>query len=840
MIPDASKYTDRILNSDIEAIGFLDIVKTRDDVHCFASKDLETKEVYLFHDHPELDNVEVWDDIDKKVYIIPERTGTLDEGAKFWSLAAMNGSRLVVHNAMGYDKHVVERCWPDLEWPFDAWHDTFVQSKLQWFDRPRVKGSKSPHGLQAIGIKNGINKPPIDDFKIMTPYILHRVLEDVHIQEYAYVGLEKERIALKEVQKMDFGGSFKIEALYANKAALQEMSGALVDQDHLYGCVADLSEKLKALSDRIEPLLPPTVKAKTKRVSRSELAEALGYDKRKIKDKMVQRKRNGEIETVVEKPYYAPSVNFYNTEKGKLYSGSHVEHGFSPQFQKKGEYTAWRNTNHPDTKPKEWEVEVEETQVKQLDKNTCGYFDVSPEDVDIIVGPYTKVQFLETTMSQNEKVKGYAVRLGWKRAEEWNFKEGFNGGKVKVDVRTVVRWPPKAAPENQIVKIIPAGGMLVTSPKLEEDEYDQLPAGVGQDIAHYNTYAHRLRFIRNPKDPENKGLLSYVDERGRIPCGVNTYNTSTGRSSHRVWVNAPSHSAIYGDEIRAGIIAGVGRKLAAGDQKSSQLSIAAFFAKNSEYYKAVAEGSEYLEDEEGNKVIDPETGRPTYLGESAHCHSARNFGVVSHNEWMEAKRTQDSGMLHDLGLRRGFSKGASFGVIFGCSGGKLAGMLKIPEKEGTQKRDNFLTQMGLNDVKVFLEGCKERYPRAGGYYIPLAFGYWVFCSQDHKAINYLIQGTEALAQKLSELQMDKMVLAEGIEDHGYQILSMHDECLWDVEEGYEHKFGAIISKAYTWAADVIYKYYLKYPDKFPNKGGPVFKVDLSGGYDIGDNYGEVH
>jgi hypothetical protein len=217
------------------------------------------------------------------------------------------------------------------------------------------------------------------------------------------------------------------------------------------------------------------------------------------------------------------------------------------------------------------------------------------------------------------------------------------------------------------------------------------------------------------------------------------------------------------------------------------------------------------------------------------------WGLISIDEWKRAVLTQDYELISRLGLLRGYSKGASFGVIFGCSGKKLSVMLKIPEKEGNSKKENFLQQMGLNKVKDFLQTCKRDYPWKGGYYIPLAFDYWVWCSQDHKAINYIIQGTEALAQKLGELRMTALVKKKDWkEEDAFRILSIHDECLWDVREDLAHEMGEIIAQSYTWAAEALYNWYKKTPEKFPNVGGPAFKVDLSGGYDIGDNYGEVH
>ncbi|GAF92372.1 unnamed protein product, partial [marine sediment metagenome] len=258
--------------------------------------------------------------------------------------------------------------------------------------------------------------------------------------------------------------------------------------------------------------------------------------------------------------------------------------------------------------------------------------------------------------TQHEVYKGVLIKLGWKDAFEWNLKTDSDKQKVKAEADTWVSYPKKAAPEDQMHFLVKKGQLMVTSPKLTEKDHEFLPEGLGEDIAHYNTYTHRRRFLENKKDPENKGLLSYVREDGRIPAGVNNFGTSTSRSSHRVWVNAAGIGALYGEEIRKCVIAPDGRKLIGIDMKSAQLAIAAFFAKNWDYYEAVAQGQEVTKDE---------TGAELYVGMSAHCHSARNFGMVSQEEFERAVEFQEEKLLHSIALRRGKSKGASFGVIFG-------------------------------------------------------------------------------------------------------------------------------------------------------------------------------
>ena len=180
-------YSKRKLASDIEAIGFYDEINSSKDIHCLCSVDVDTNEIFLFHDHPEFDNVSVTDPYDNKNYIIPERNGTLEDGVVFWRESVKLGSLLVIHNAHTYDRPVVDKVWPDNQIPFESYWDTFIQSKLQWYERPTPRGAKSAHGLKAWGIKCGVNKPEVTDWKIMDAFKLHRCIEDCKIQAKTYL-----------------------------------------------------------------------------------------------------------------------------------------------------------------------------------------------------------------------------------------------------------------------------------------------------------------------------------------------------------------------------------------------------------------------------------------------------------------------------------------------------------------------------------------------------------------------------------------------------------------------------------------------------------------------------
>ena len=771
--------------SDIEGKGLYPRIHDINDIHCIASlvEDPETNEdvMLLFHDNPEYDNVKVWDEHDKKEYTIPERAGNLLEGFRYWYMIGQSEKGILhIQNCHGYDKPVTEKVVAKCKIPFHKWRDSFIDSKLQWQDRPTPKGAKGQHGLAAYGIRAGVKKPDITEWETMDAYKLHRVLEDVKIQKYTTKYLKKENDLLENLG-IDLTAARKMDSEYQETCFEQEVYGAKVDKDHILSCIEDLDKKIEELAQEIEPKLPMTCKVSGGKVSRVEMAALFGYDTSKMKDQMEKVKRDGEMVTVPVKPYYKPTMNFHTTDKANAYSAFNISYGESPVFRKKNDLTKWIKGQHPlgdkakakdlTSFVKEWEIEKNIEETKLLNKNTCDYFEVNPEDTNIVVGSHTKLKWVESKLTQHEVVKSMLIKEGITYAEEWNLKKDENNQVIKAEFDTEVRYPEKARPDLQMVLKIKKGEALVTSPKFGEKEYEQLESEDGKKVGLYNTLVHRRRFLSNPKDPENKGLLSAIREDGRIPCGVNVSSTGTLRSSHKIWVNAPSESAVYGEQIRKCIVADEGKKLVSHDMNSAQLSIAAYYANNYDYFKAVCYGQETKLDDEGNDILHPDTGLPWYIGESGHCTNMQAFGLVSSDEVVKAIETQDQKLIKSIGLRRKKSKGATFGVIFGCSGKKLALMLGIDEAEGNMRKNRFLEQIGLDRPIQILDAMCEKNKRGRGGYIELPFGYYAYCSSPHARFNYLDQGTEAACQKWAELYFHKEAKRLGLPAN--RILSYH-------------------------------------------------------------------
>lgn len=728
-----------VFAGDIEANGLYDEVTK---LWCVVFQDVKTLEMYIYHDFPEYDGAVVLDPSDQKEYIIPKRNGSLVEGLREWYKIGQAGGKLAVHNCLSYDKPVIEKFYPKCKIPLETWHDTLIQSKIQWFDRPQPKGCRGTHGLAAYGIRFGVHKPEVKDWKEMDAFKLHRCCEDVKIQTQTYLYLEKERQVIKEKLGITFDQAFVLESEYRFNATNQEISGIAVDTEHMKKCVEELDNLIETIREEVEPQLPQQVKPKGVKITRAELGKALGVN---IKDTYGIRS-NGE--TVVDKPYYKPTTNYTKSKKYIKYYGIKGDKK-TVSFPKKSECIKFIKDIYG-SNWKSWDIVKDVGEEKELNVNTCTWFDITP-DSDLVGGSFTKVEFSKTRLTQHAQVKDYLLSLGWKPTE-WNYKKDSDGSFVRDD-------------KKQLVK---------TTPKLTEDSYDSLPEGVGLKIAHYNTYQHRRRFLENQKDDE-KGLINIVRHDGRISTGINAFNTSTGRSSHYGFVNAPGAGAIYGEEVRRSLVAPEGRVLVGADMKSAQLSIAAYYANNYDYYKAVADGQEIKTDSNGTELIHHLSGNPWYIGESGHCVNARMFTLVSEYEWRKAVESQDPDLIKHISLMRKKSKGGSFAVIFGASGKKVAQTLGIPEQLGEQKKQAFLQNIGLDESLKTLERMTNEYSRSGGGYIELPFGYYVWCNQKHKFFNYLDQGTEAVCQKVAVNYFEKEVKKRGLDC--FKVLDYHKQ-LW--------------------------------------------------------------
>ena len=789
---------------DAEANGLLETVTK---MWCLVFQDIHSREMFIFHDFPQYNGAKVIDPYDGKEHTIPKRTGSLKYGVAFMM---KRGKKLICHNVYGYDHFLIKKFFPKFRMKLSRYEDTLISSKIQWYDRPTPKGVRGNHGLASWGARQGHHKPDVTDWSTMDAFKLHRCIEDVRIQTGTYELLEAEREKMESVIGTSIRRAYELECQYRFEATIQEIDGAPVDVQHMKDCVKELDELSEELRVKVEPLLPDTLKVKAVRATAHEVATTLGA--KRIPPIKYQIKEIKGVKKKMEiKNFYRPVSKWLNISKQNMYSAVHEDLGVNTGhiFSKLKDARDWTKTEYPDSKG--WKFPKDILEVTSYNNHTCNHFGVEPDDYEkggrVIDGAHTKIEWHTSTMSQHAVVKDFLLSLGW-IPTEYNYKKNPKGG-FERDAR---------------------GKLIETSPKLTEDSFDSLPEGVGKDIANFNTYSHRRKFIANPTDM-SKGLLNHVRPDGRVSCGINNFGTSTGRSSHSNWVNAAGVGALYGDKIRK--IIKVQRddyRLVGADMKSAQLSIAAYYANNFGYYQAVVDGEEVIKDAQGKEI---------YVGESGHCVNARAFGLVSQEEWKRAIDTQDPELLHSIMLRRGKSKGGTFATIFGASGKKVAQTLGIDESIGEARRSQFLEEIGLDEPIARLESMMKQYRRGAGGYLELPFGVWVYCKQSHKLFNYLDQGTEAVCQKVAVLEFKKN-LAKGIKSGNLEakkILDYHDEFLCESHEDCADEVGKLMTDSYKYASDRCFEWHQTESKWFSDL---TFPFNLDGGFKVGYTYLDVH
>jgi hypothetical protein len=763
--------SNRTLVYDCEANGFLNEVTK---MWCVVAQDYLTKELFLFHDFPEYDNFEGVDD-QEKPFKIPARHGSLRDGVIFLHRA----KGLICHNQIGYDQFLMNMFYPQfkIRYNYPEIRDTMLESQVQWFSRPAVKGYKGVHGLGPWGVRLGHPKQVVDDWTAMDAYKLQRCLVDVKINTEVAEHLDRERDQLYDnCNGITFDEALTTEHEYRYWSTIQELNGALVDVPHMKECVKELDILTEKLSKKIEPLLPPTVTGKGKKVAFPEICTLLG------KPPIKKNRNNEQLERFNAKSFVNPTTTLYTCTKSKLYkvvnkdTEEEVTDYIFPKLREARDYSK--------TLEGKFIFPSKEVLTKAYNVHTINHFGESLNETKELVGAYTKIKTGPSRMSQHAQVKLYLVGIGWE-TDEWTFQKQ-DDQFVRADRSGTVLWPNKPINGYQLKTSYKAGERIPRTPKITKDSFISLPEGLGKDIKEYNTYSHRRKFIENPKK-DDKGLLNNIRKDGRITCGLMTYGTAAGRATQNGWVNAPSNDALYGGQIRKIIVAPKGCKLVGIDMPSAHPRILAddLFTGNA-LFQASVDGLEE----------DPETG--DYIGEDYHTVNSVLFGLNKPEDILYAKKTQLSEAIRFLSKGRKIGKGAGYTVIYGGSAKKLAFMLGKHESEGKAILDNFLEGLGLDKLIVEAEKVWKLQSHKRGSFINVLGGYPIFCNSKHKIINYKALGSEAVIQKKAVIWICRKIRELGLSVK--LICNVHDELLFECPDKELEQFVPIASDMYSEAA----------------------------------------
>ena len=117
-----------------------------------------------------------------------------------------------------------------------------------------------------------------------------------------------------------------------------------------------------------------------------------------------------------------------------------------------------------------------------------------------IGGAFSKVNFEKYDLDSPDQLKEFLFTIGWV-PDEWNFN--------------------KETGER-------------TSPKITESSLKSIGSSdLGRWISRYYTLRHRRNTLENIKNPEEKGLLSFLDDNNTVAADAFTIVTPTYRYRHK-------------------------------------------------------------------------------------------------------------------------------------------------------------------------------------------------------------------------------------------------------------------------------------------------------------------
>jgi len=304
------------------------------------------------------------------------------------------------------------------------------------------------------------------------------------------------------------------------------------------------------------------------------------------------------------------------------------------------------------------------------------------------------------------------------------------------------------------------GQFVKVSPKLTESSMAGL-GDVGKALSEYYTLRSRHSIL--------KGWFEHVDSNSRLHGDVFNVGTPTFRQTHKIIANLPSGKATLGPEMRSLFVAKQGYKLVSADSAGCQLRLLAHFMKDDNFTREVLEGD---------------------------IHQ-KNADI--------------------LGCSRPTAKPFIFAFLYGAGGKKLGSILGCSEKEGNKKKKLYLDSMP--SLKNLIKKVQNIVEHQG--YIPGLDDRPIHTESAHKALNYLIQGAEAVVMKETVIMIDKKLKEANIDFR--HLLFYHDEHTVEVPE-----------KQAEEARDIIMKCF----EEAPKPLG----VDIMtcGDCKIGDDYYDVH
>lgn len=673
-------------------------------------------------------------------------------------------SRIIAHNQINFDLLVIKLYFGidykveiDMDTPLgdDTWggkpvvfDDTMVRSKT--LNPDRFGG----HSLENLAVGSSDEKM---DFRPHVPRDYRFLVSGADMVYYNILDVKaNKKVASKldaEMTLWDWNDKWhpaiKLEKQTVELITRQEHRGFYFDKALAEECLAELDAMMEERKVKIEAIIPPRPATK-------------GYMKDFTPPKLQFKKATGE-----------PSANLIKFAEKLNAEIREIEEGYEfiwqgrvyalPLPEGMPLVTTMKATINDTTHIKEWLVSLgwQPLEYKEKDLTVDSAKNkLSPEKLDAAIDRYIeqtvntefrkdRMEFLEISPAGNERaVRNNLAKYFLKR------KQRGGGMKVQTNPSFTVGQEKEICPNLKAIAESSEELRCIT------------------DITEYLTYRHRRNsilgggqtfedFEDDTDEQTSKGYLPNIRDDGRIPTPAGTCDAATSRMRHRLVVNVPRATSLYGEKMRA-----------------------LFMADNNVAWQLGYDFSSLEARIEGHYCWKHEQD----VGKS-YCNSLiqeKPFDVHT----MMAQRISEI-INSDFG--RSPAKNVKYGCTYGAQAAKVAKTIGAPLHVGQQVFDAFwMAAEPLAKLKETLKRewekqfQKKRIIGIDGRLIPTRSA--------HAILNSLFQGGGVVCAKRVMVYHDRLAAAEGmivdffsqsldeVDNWWQQMIAMHDEAQGEVNK----------------------------------------------------------
>lgn len=423
-------------------------------------------------------------------------------------------SEIIGHNICMYDLPVL-KLWMGLDYKvgyvgessllygreIKIW-DTLVLSYLLYSD------TVPSHSLAAWGERFGNPKIEFHDFSKYSEEMLTYCIQDTSSNETLF------KKQMEEYESYSWATAYELESKLADITLSQELYGFKFDKELAEKCVLELTQRMEAISAKVNPILPE------KPLNKGEIKQYI--------PPKIQFKKSGDVSAIMEKWVEKHSGKFVGERQVELYGEIYELPLKEEPIISTGKATV------DDGEHIKWYL-------LSMDWNPSQY-----KERDLTIDQKKKKRSTEDLLKTIDRYVEQTLNGPFK---EWRLKilevkeTQLRSWLLSKDASKPIRVPTAPTLTVGVEKEI-CPNLLAMA--------DKFP--FAKDVVEYYTYKHRKNSIAGGIDEDGEptsGFLVQMREDGRVPTPANTNGTNTARYTHRGICNIPRVTSLYGEEMRS-------------------------------------------------------------------------------------------------------------------------------------------------------------------------------------------------------------------------------------------------------------------------------------------------